>query len=164
MQCLYECDDFLILEDRPVKTAILIGAVTFGLAICACLALSYGEHFVFGTLMSGGLVTYILMRHVVTRTVLMFNRPEGFVTIRQTDFTGTTTTTHMLEHFGHALAEPANAANPDAQRLTLVLNGGMDAGAHPLSNVFTNGNGPVTAARCINRWLAQQVDSAARAS
>tara|TARA_R110002072_G_scaffold82776_3_gene188365 strand:+ start:351 stop:749 length:399 start_codon:yes stop_codon:yes gene_type:complete len=49
----------------------------------------------------------------------------------------------------------------DTHRMTLELNGGMDAGLHPFTEVYTSGRGAQRAADAVNGWLAlRPVDSA----
>ena len=67
---------------------------------------------------------------------------------------------HKLEHLQKSELQSSKSTNSGmTYRIALVLDGGMDAGTHPVTPVYVSGNGAKRGVEAINTWLAQDVDS-----
>ena len=58
-----------------------------------------------------------------------------------------------LRHLSRAELQGSRSRKGSTWRAVLVIDGGMDAGRHPVTRVYTNGRGHARAVAAINRWL-----------
>ncbi len=99
----------------------------------------------------------------VRRDDLILDRSRNLLELRHSTFRGRTRVQHRLEHLERAkLQSSRSSKGGKTYRIALVLDGGMDAGTHPVTPVYVSGNGAKRGVAAINAWLAQDVDSGNR--
>ncbi len=105
----------------------------------------------------------VFMIIFVRRDDLILDRSRNLLELRHSTFRGRTTIQHKLEHLARAKLETSHGSEGGTtHRIALELDGGMDAGTHPVTPVYVSGNGAKRGVDAINAWLAQDVDSASR--
>lgn len=96
----------------------------------------------------------------VRRDDLILDRSRNLLELRHSTFRGRTRVQHQLEHLHRAkLQSSRSSKGGTTYRIALVLDGGMDAGTHPVTPIYVSGNGAKRGVQAINSWLAQDVDS-----
>lgn len=145
--------DQLILDDAPWWLGI-----TLVVAILICVAVS------FACLRSGALGNGVIFFLVgvpflgaffaifVRRNQLILDRVSGKIIHRRSTVAGRREVVHYLENLDRAIVETMHGET-STHRMTLELSGGMDAGLHPFTKVYSSGPGARLAADAVNDWL-----------
>lgn len=160
MKVVRNTPDQLILENNPWLLAILVCAfalifVTIGLFTISS-DLWLGVSFLFGGLLGGT----VFVAAFVRRTQLILDRPRNLVERRRRSVLGYSKMTWKLEHLAGAAVQSSQSGDSTTYRAALRFNGGMDAGTHPITLVYSSGSGADRAARAINAWLDTEPDAA----
>jgi hypothetical protein len=148
--------DRLTLEARPwVLGAILIAVILFMLLL-AWGTLAEAPWLALGMALGAGLfgLAFVVF---VRRVLVIFDRPAGAVVIRTATVLGTSETTLPLATIRSAGVETSvsttssSGRRSQTHRPVLRLHGG--ARPHPLTEVYSGGQGAAMVAQAINRWL-----------
>ena len=140
-------------------SGMLLAVISFGLK---AFFEGNGEDAFWG-LLAIPLFIIIFIVVFVRRDDLILDRSRNLLELRHSTFRGRTRVQHRLEHLERAkLQSSRSSKGGKTYRIALVLDGGMDAGTHPVTPVYTSGNGAKHGVEAINAWLAQDVDSGNR--
>ncbi|MEP5729033.1 MAG: hypothetical protein ABJL67_06635 [Sulfitobacter sp.] len=143
----------LIVENNPIWLAIFVsvfGLVFVGIGLSMLsTTLGSGLLFIMGGLIIGFGFNVIFIR----RTQLILDAPRDLVELRRRSWIKYTAITWQLHHLERAIVETSQSGDTPTHRAALVFNGGMDAGIHPMTLVYTSGRGAARAESAINRWL-----------
>lgn len=150
----------LILEDRPVLLAVILGVVIVFLMFLAMATV--WESFWLGfalvlmaALFGGAMVIF------VRRVIVIFDRDAGSISIRTTSLLGRSETSHPLARLSRASVETSisRSTSSSGRRSTTsqthrtVLH--LDSETVPLTMAFSSGGGADRMATAINGWLGQ---------
>lgn len=152
----------LIFESKPVFASIalvimIVMSIGFGLVFVG-LGLEQGSMLLVAAGAGAPILTIILctavMRSVVKRARIIFDRDAGTITFRTRDMRGDTETVHDLAHLERATLKSRRTSDSKTYtQAVLVLSSGPQAGEHPLINRETQSNSHKNAVDAINRWL-----------
>ncbi|WP_400086070.1 hypothetical protein [Yoonia sp. R78084] len=160
MKIVHDTPEKLVLSFVPwvfatVLSALLLGVVGFGLN-----ALFTGDvSAAFWGLFAIPLFMLLFLVIFVRRDDLILDRDRNLLELRHSTFRGRTRVRHKLEHLKEAKLQSSRSENANTYRITLVLDGGMDAGTHAVTPIYASGRGAERGVAAINAWLAQDVDS-----
>lgn len=159
MDIRVETTDLLVLEDRPWFFGLtLVFFVT--ILSWACMANFAAENYGTAGLVAAFVtIILIVMRIVIKRTLLVFDRAQGTLSIATRSYGDERFVTHRLTDLNAALVQSMHSDDSTAYRVALHLVDGMDAGIYPVTNIYSSGDGAMIASRAINRWLAVPLDS-----
>jgi|TARA_R110002049_G_scaffold44333_3_gene129764 hypothetical protein len=162
MKITRDTPDQLIIENNPVLLAILLGLFALGFVGIGLFSLgddtSLGLGFILGGMVFGG----VFLAAFIRRSQVIFDRSTGRVEMRRKSVTGYRRRDWDLADLDRAIVERGPSDGSMTYRTALVFTGGMDAGTHPITIVYSSGGGADRAAKAINRWLdAARLDSAA---
>ena len=145
--------DQLIIENNPIVLAILLN--TLFLVFLGAGLFNLSTDFWFGIAFAGGAVVFgaIFNLAFIRRTQILFDRPANLVEMRRKSLLGYQRRTWALEHLDRAEVQSSRSDNTNTYRAALVFDGGMDAGTHPITLVYSSGGGARRAADAINTWL-----------
>ena len=161
MKIVRNTPDQLILRSVPWVIAILLSGfllavIAFGLN--GLFAGNLGD--AFWGLIAIPLFLAIFLVIFVRRDDLILDRSRDLLELRHSTFRSRTKVQHKLVHLKRAKLESSRTSKGGmTYRIALVLDGGMDAGTHPVTPVYVSGNGAKRGVEAINAWLAQDVDS-----
>jgi hypothetical protein len=97
------------------------------------------------------------------RDEVILDRSRNLVELRHSTFLGRTRVQHAFTHLERAIMQAhSGSKGGTTYRVALVLGGGMDAGTHPVTPVYSSGNGVKRAVETINNWLSADIDSGSR--
>jgi len=155
-----ETAHLLVLEDRPWafgQTLIFFAVI---LSWAGMSNFAHGAYTAASVL--AGVVTGILimMRLIIKRTVLVFDRDQGTLSIATRGYNGDAFVVHALDNLGKAVVQSAHRDDAMTHRVALRLIDGMDQGDHPVTRIYTRGDSAIIASHTINRWLTLPLDSA----
>lgn len=156
----------LVIDHRPVFVAavlsiMLLAFVGAGLTMLFDGVIGQALLFLFGAPLFIGIFFALFVR----RNQLILNRQTGEVLHRRR-----TLYSHTEQRFDLSMFEGAEVErNPSSDgkptfRMAYVLSDGPDAGTHPFTMPYSNGNGAQRAADAVNEWLAEGRGEAGRAS
>jgi hypothetical protein len=147
-----ETPDRLVIDDRPVLIAVLLG---LGLLVVAGVTMALMSAGQWGGAAMLGLGTVLVGAAIalfVRRTMLFLDRPSGTVLIRSTTVFGTNEQRHALSALRGAQVQTSRSGKGGpAHRPALLLSGGQ---AVPITPIYTSGRGAGRAVEAIERWLA----------
>ncbi len=162
MKITHNAPDLLIIDSKPWPVRIILVGMVL-------VVVGYGlETFLNGdtftglmTVLLGGGIGGLFIAIFVRRNQLVLDRRDNRLELRRRTLFRHTRVRHDLRHLRRAIVETARGDKKDTHRMTLELTGGMDAGLHPFTEVYTSGRGAQRAADAVNGWLAlRPVDSA----
>lgn len=160
MKVVRNTPDQLILKSTPWLFGLLLSA---GILVSVSLGLSSigRENWtdVFWGVIGVPAFLALFMVIFVRRDDLILDRQQNIAELRHATFFGRKRIRHELAHLDRAIVQQGTSRNSTTYRVAIILNGGMDAGTHPVTEVYASGNGARTAADAINAWLAGPVDS-----
>lgn len=159
MKVQVEKEDLLLIEDRPWFFALTLVFFVLVLSWAAIANFAAQEYFQFALLVCFIAGIMAAMEVAIKRTVLVLDRAQGTFSIATRSFRGDYCITHPLRHLTEAMVQTMRNDDSTAHRVALRLVDGMDKGIHPVTHVYTSGDGAKIAARAINRWLALTLDS-----
>lgn len=151
--------DQLIVENNPWFFGILIALIAFVFTCVGLLILSSGEILPGLVFLTVGILiatvgTFIFIR----RVQVIFDRPSNLIEIRRKSVSGMDVVKHALSDFSHAFAQrnrqrsSSGKRNQPAYRAVLVLDKGMSAGEHPVTQMYYTGSGADRIVEAINAW------------
>ncbi|MEM9579165.1 MAG: hypothetical protein AAF891_00650 [Pseudomonadota bacterium] len=148
MKVTRRTDTQLIVEDRPLLITIMLGGFFLITAAGTVFTLASGEWLVglFFAFFTAFVALFIAV--FVRRVQVIFDRPSDTITFRARNLWKYDEVVHTLSNLSHARTE-----GYDTKRSVLVLNDGMSAGDHPVTDYSTNGPGPERITDAINAWL-----------
>lgn len=146
--------ELLIIDNQPWLVAALLGVMMLAF-VGAGLSMLTTDEWVLGLFFSvgGGLFFVFFFWAFVRRNQLILDRHAATLTLRRRTLTGYRETVHELQHLERAIVETSRSDKTNTHRMALVLKGGMDAGTHPFTSVYTSGRGADRAADAVNAWL-----------
>ncbi|MFK7836027.1 MAG: hypothetical protein AB8B60_07395 [Sulfitobacter sp.] len=144
----------LIVENNPIWLAIFVSV--FGLVFFAIGLFNVTSQPGMGVIfMLGGLAIGVGFNIIfIRRTQLILDAPRNLVELRRRSWIKYYTMTWELSYLDHAIVETSNSGDTPTHRAALVISGGMDAGTHPITLVYSSGRGARRAESAINTWLA----------
>ncbi|MEW9918383.1 hypothetical protein AB2B41_02110 [Marimonas sp. MJW-29] len=143
----------LIVENNPLWLAIFIslfGLTFFGIGM-ANLGSDPGMGALFVACGLGIAVGFNMI--FVRRTQLILDRSRDLVELRRRSWSGYSLMTWQLRYLERAVVQTSRSGDNDTHRAALVISGGMDAGTHPVTLVYSSGRGARRAAEAVNGWL-----------
>ena len=159
MKIVENTPDRLVLKSVPWVMGILLcgfmlACIAFGLS-----ALMDGNmKDAFWGLLALPLFLSLFLLVFVRRDDLTLDRSQNLLELRHSTFRGRMRVQHKLEHLDRAMIQSSRNENGGkTHRIALILDGGMDAGTHPVTSVYTGGNGAKRGADAINDWLARNL-------
>lgn len=161
MKIVRNTPDQLILRSVPWVVAVMLSVMMLAVIAFGLNALFEGNMTdTFWGLFAIPLFMSIFLFAFVRRDDLILDRSRNLLELRHSTFRGRTKIQHKLEHLGRAkLQSSRTSKGGTTYRIALELDGGMDAGTHPVTPVYAGGNGAKRGVDAINAWLAQDVDS-----
>ncbi|MFG5383753.1 hypothetical protein ACEWPN_21555 [Yoonia sp. R2-816] len=153
----------LILRSVPWVLGVIFAATILGLSAAGLKNLAAGQYdtaammFLFGPVFMG-----IFFAVFVRRDDLILDRSRNLLELRHATVRGRRKIRHDLHHLSRAMVQTNHSNDGETYRVALVLDGGMDAGIHPVTEVYTGGTGAQRTVDVINAWLAMDVDSGQR--
>ncbi|PJI85246.1 hypothetical protein BC777_3246 [Yoonia maricola] len=161
MKIVRNTPEQLVLRSVPWIIAIMLSAMLLGVIAFGLNALFEGDLAdTFWGLFAIPLFVSIFLVIFVRRDDLILDRNLNLLELRHSTFRGRTRVQHKLEHLHRAKLQSSRSnKGSTTYRIALVLDGGMDAGTHPVTPVYASGNGAKRGVEAINDWLAQYVDS-----
>ena len=160
MKVTDETPEQLILENNPIWLALFVSI--FGLVFFAIGLANLSADLTLGlAFMAGGLGIGIGFNMIfVRRTQLILDRPGNYVELRRRSWLGYSRMTWELRYLDRAIVETSHSGDSDTHRAALVFDGGMDAGTHPVTLVYSSGRGAERAQDAINGWLDSRCTTA----
>lgn len=159
--------DQLILSDTPwfIGITLIFFVLTFvglGLFLMSEGGKGIWLGLLFG-LVGGGLGVGFFFAFV-RRVQVILDRSKDSILIQRQSIFGYEAVEHALSNLSHAELEStisrSNKGSSTLYRPVLVLDKGMSAGRHPITEAFTNGGGSKRMVDAVNDWLpAHEVDS-----
>jgi hypothetical protein len=157
--------DQLIIADTPWLISIALTCFILIFVAAGLLAASEEPWFGFPFATIGAGIGAVAFWAFVRRVQVIIDRPANTLTIRRQSILGYQSVTHALSDLSRAVVETSVSNNRSSgsrtpmNRATLIFDTGMSAGAHPITEVYTSGQGASRAARAINTWLGPQHNS-----
>lgn len=152
MKTLSESPGQLVLERKPVLLAG--GMIVFTLIFVGVGLATLAEGEIYGGLMFtvlGGGMGVVGLWAFVRRTMVIFNRGLGSVTIRRKWMTGYSEEVFAIADIAGADLQISRGDNSTTSRPVLQMRDGTEV---PLVQVYVSGGGARRTADGINRWLA----------
>jgi hypothetical protein len=157
MKIVRNTPEQLILRSTPWLLGVIFIVVILGLTSISLNALLNGDLilavslFLFGPMFAG--LFFVLF---IQRDDLILDRSRDLLELRHATVLERRKIQHKLRHLKEAIVQTSRSSDNGGptHRVALVLNGGMDAGTHPVTEVYTSGCGAQRAAAAINDWLA----------
>ncbi|TAG12356.1 MAG: hypothetical protein EAZ40_15805 [Rhodobacterales bacterium] len=144
--------DRLVITDRPIVLAVMLGAVLlamigFALAAAAAGAWVGAAILLFGAAVIGG-ITAVFIR----RSDLILDRPSGQAHLHSSTLLGKTWHSWPLAEVTGAIVQSNHGGEDSGMtyRPALLLSGGR---AQELTPVYTSGKGAARAVAAIEGWL-----------
>ncbi len=160
MKITRETPDQLIIENNPIWLAIFVsvfGLIFFGIGLANVRA-EPGMGIAF---IAGGLAIAVGFNMIfIRRTQLILDRPRNLVELRRKGWLNYVSMTWELQYLTRADVQSSSSGDTNTYRAALQISGGMDAGTHPITLVYSSGRGAKRAANAINRWLDSQAATA----
>lgn len=161
--------DRLILKNVPWVVGIAIISGILGLTAWSLQSFLDGAYTrAIVLLLSGPGFLGVFFVIFVRRDDLILDRIANTIELRHATVFGRRKVRHDLYHLKEAIVQSNTgsvshgSAKAPTHRVALVLDGGMDAGTHPVTEVYYSGNAAERAAHEINGWLMAPVDSLRR--
>ena len=162
MKIVRNTPDQLILHSVPWAITILLSVFFLAVIGLGLNALFQGDgQGAFWGLLAIPAFLAIFVAMFVRRDDLILDRSRNLLELRHSTVFGRRKIRHELHHLSQALVQSTRSENADTYRVALILDGGMDAGVHPVTEVYASGKGAERAADAINNWLSLDVDSPA---
>ena len=161
MKVIYNTPEQLILRSRPWLLAVVFGACILGSVAFGLNALVAGERgqALWGLIAIPAFLALFLVIFV-RRDDVILDRSRDLLELRHSTLLGRRKVQHRLADLERAMVQSDNKSDDGpTYRVALVLHGGMDAGTHPVTPVYSGGDGAKRAADAINAWLSMDVDS-----
>lgn len=161
MRVIRNTPEQLILANRPwlIGVMLILFILVFVGSGLAMLLSGEWAGLIFAG--AGGGIGFIAFAAFVRRVQVILDRVDGTITLRRRSVFGYSQVEHELAHLREAVLEATTTSKGGTlYRPVLVLDGGMSAGRHPITQAYTNGRGPQRMADAVNAWLDRaQLDS-----
>ena len=160
MKVVCNTPEQLILRSVPWVLGIIFAGAILGMSAVGMNGLFTGDlklaviMFLCGPVFMG-----LFFAVFIRRDDLILDRSRNLLELRHATVLGRRKIRHELKHLSRAMVQTSNTDNGKTRRVALELEGGMDAGVHPVTEVYTSGYGATRAVDAINDWLSQDVDS-----
>ncbi len=149
----------LIIENNPIWLAIFVSSFALAFVIAGIFTVQ-SETFVGVAFIIGGLIIGTVFNIAfIRRTQLILDGPGNLVELRRKSLLGYKRRTWELRYLDRAEIQTSRSGDTDTHRAVLVIADGMDAGTHPITVVYSSGNGAKRASTTINNWLTATLDS-----
>ena len=154
MKVTRETPEQLIVENNPILLALFVSV--FGLTFVGIGLANIGSDFTMGALfILGGLIIGIGFNMIfIRRTQLILDAPRNLIELRRRSWIRYSAMTWELRYLHSAIVQTSHSGDTPTHRAALIISGGMDAGTHPITLVYSSGSGADRAATAINRWHA----------
>ena len=162
MRIIRNTTDQLILRSVPWLIAVMLSIFLLGTIAFGLQAFFEGDRA--GALWGGFLIPAFLAVFFVAfvrRDEAILDRSRDLLELRHATLLRRHKVRHQLQHLDRAIVQTSSGKNGTTHRVALILNGGMDAGTHPVTPIYVSGRGAQKATDAINAWLVQDVDSGA---
>ncbi|WP_291729453.1 hypothetical protein [Leisingera sp. F5] len=153
----------LILSDTPWLIGIMLVFFILVFAGAGLGMLSQGGDLLWPGLIFtfvGGGMGALAFCLFVRRVQVILDRPDGSIVIRRQSVFGYNEVAHRLADLSHAEVESTTSRSESRTRTlyrpVLILDGGMSAGRHPVTEAYTNGRGSQRLSDAINAWLSAE--------
>lgn len=157
MKIVRNTPEQLILQNVPWMMSGLLALAILGMTAGCLYNLTAGEYKTAAMLFFCGPVFMgLFFAAFVQRDDLILDRSRNLIELRNATMFSRTKTHHDLTHLEKAVVQTKYSSGDGPSRthqIALVLNGGTDTGAHPVTGVYTSGSGSERAADAINAWL-----------
>lgn len=161
MKVVRNTPEQLILRSVPWVLGIIFAGAILGMTAAALNGLLEGDYtFALMMMLFGPVFMGLFFALFIRRDDLILDRSRDLLELRHATVLGRHKVQHKLQHLSKAMVQTSNSDNAKTHRVALVLESGMDAGVHPVTEVYTSGYGATRAVDAINAWLALDVDSA----
>ncbi len=152
MKIVTDTPQLLVLDDRPWILGIGMGAGVLAFVYAALQEVWDGNWGGLGFLL--GAVAFLgAMAVFVRRTQVVANAAEGWIELRSRTILGYTAVRHQIGEVERAIVETQRGDDSDTHRVTLIIPEGESAGRHPVTPVYSSGDGAHLAAKALNVWL-----------
>ena len=154
MKVTRETPDQLIIENNPIWLAVFISAFAMVFIAVGLFLISTEFWMGVGFTVGGIFVGVVFNLAFTRRTQVIFDRPGNLIEMRRKSLLGYSKRSWELQHLSSADVQSSRSSNnTTTYRAVMIINGGMDAGTHPLTLVYSSGSGAQNASNAINRWL-----------
>jgi hypothetical protein len=161
MKIVRNSPDQLILRSVPWLLGIIFAGAILGMSAAGLNGLLTGDvKFAAIMLLCGPVFMGLFFAIFIRRDDLILDRSRNLLELRHATVLGRHKVQHKLQYLSRAMVQTSNSDDGKTHRVALVLQGGMDAGVHPVTEVYTSGYGATRAVDAINDWLSLDVDSA----
>lgn len=163
MKVTRDTPEQLIVENNPIWLAIFVSL--FGLLFVGIGIANLGNDPAMALpFILGGLGIAIGFNMIfIRRTQVILDAPRDLVELRRKSWLGYTRMTWQLRYLDRAVVQTSRSGDSKTYRAALIIDGGMDAGTHPITLVYASGRGARRGADAINGWLAALDSRAATA-
>lgn len=153
MKVTRDTPEQLIVENNPIWLAVFVSL--FGLIFVGVgLSLLGSETGMAMLFIGGGLAIGIGFNMIfIRRTQLILDQARNLVELRRRSWLGYSSRTWELQYLKRAEVQTSRSGDTDTHRAVLIIDGGMDAGDHPLTLVYSSGSGARRAQAAVNDWL-----------
>jgi energy-coupling factor transporter transmembrane protein EcfT len=162
MKIQRETPDQLIIENNPIWVAFFISI--FALIFIAAGLFVMTIEFWFGLWFAvcGVIIGVVFNIAFSRRTQIILDRPGNLIELRRKSMLGYKKRVWELRYLDRVVIQTSRSDKSTTYRAAMVFSDGMDAGTHPITFVYSSGNGAETAKTAINRWLAASLDTSAQ--
>ena len=161
MKVIEQTPDRLILENNPVVLAILLSSLALIFVAVGLFVISSDPMTGLATLAGALVFGAVFVIAFVRRSQIILDRRNDLVELRRKSLLGYNRRTWDLHDLDRAVIQTSRSDKSDTYRAALVFSGGMDAGVHPITLVYSSGSGASRAVAAINAWQAGALDSGA---
>ena len=157
----------LILQSVPWAFGIGLIAAILGVSAGSLAGFLTGNYLQGTVLLLSAAFLGLFFALFVRRDDLILERSWNLIELSHASLFGRHKVRHELQDLKEVIVQTQDSAprggsnsqyNGPTHRAVLVLDGGMDAGNHPVTENYAGGLGAKLAAEAINTWLALDVD------
>lgn len=163
MKIVRNTPEQLIIRNAPWVIGIVLALGILALSAASLYGIAQRDY-KFAAIMfaCGPIFVGLFFAIFVRRDDLVLDRSRDLIELRHATVRGRHKVRHDLRNLEQAVIQTHDSGKGvPTHRVAIVLNGGMDAGTHPITPVYTSGYAAERAANAINAWLAKDVDSSA---
>ena len=162
MKVVRNTPDQLILRSVPWVLGVIFAGAILWMSAAGLNGLLTGDYkFAIIMMLCGPVFMGLFFALFIRRDDLILDRSRNLLELRHATVLGRHKIQHKLQHLSKAMVQSSSTDNAKTHRVALVLEGGMDVGVHPVTEVYTSGYGATRAVDAINDWLSLDVDSPA---
>ena len=152
MKILTQTSDRLEIEDKPMFPVFFLPVFILAASLGGMIA--WRDAAVIGALGCGfmAVMGYSIMRKVVRKRTITFDRTDSTVTVQTRSFKGDNKIIHTLSLLDRAIVKQ-DPNDRDIRDLAFLISGGMDAGLQIITDRQSDSDGVPAVAEAINIWL-----------